>query len=99
MTDESRPSAVFCANDETAFGVMLGLQRLGWRVPEDISVCGFGGLPMAQMGLTSVEIPLRHLGRTGALKLFTLLNQEEVPMLEVLPTTIVERGSTTSLRS
>jgi LacI family transcriptional regulator len=99
MTDESRPSAVFCANDETAFGVMLGVQRLGWRVPEDISVCGFGGLPMAQMGLTSVEIPLRHLGRTGALKLFTLLNQEEVPMLEVLPTTIVERGSTAPLRS
>lgn len=94
MSEQERPTAVFAGNDETAFGVMLELPKLGWRVPQDISVCGFGGLPMAQMGLTSVEIPLRHLGRTGTLKLLQLLNQEQVSMLEILPTTIAERDST-----
>ena len=28
----NRPTAVFAANDETAFGIMLGLTRLGWHV-------------------------------------------------------------------
>jgi LacI family transcriptional regulator len=101
LTGESRPTAIFAANDETAFGVMLGLGRLGWSVPGDVSVCGFGDLPMAQMvapTLTTVQIPLRHLGRTGALKLLALLRQEQVPALEVLPTTIVERDSTAPLR-
>lgn len=99
---EVRPTAVFAANDETAFGVMLGLAQSGWRVPDDISVCGFGDLPMAHVvapALTTVHIPLRQLGRTGALRLFALLHQEEIPALEVLPTTIVERSSTAALDS
>jgi len=99
---ECRPTAVFAANDETAFGVMLGLGQVGWHVPDDISVCGFGDLPMAQVvapPLTTVHISLRQLGRTGALRLFALLRQEEIPALEVLPTVIVERSSTAALDS
>lgn len=97
MAAEERPTAVFAANDETAFGVMLGLGKMGWRVPDDISVCGFGDLPMAQIvspPLTTVHIPLRQLGRTGALRLLAALRNEEIPPLEVLSTSVVERSST-----
>src|SRR5438876_6100529 len=30
---DQRPSAIFGANDETAFGVLLGLRKQGWHVP------------------------------------------------------------------
>jgi LacI family transcriptional regulator len=94
---EQRPTAIFAANDETAFGVLQGLARQGQRVPGDFSVCGFGDLPFAQLitpKLTSVHIPLRQLGGNGARRLFALLDKREVPALEVLPTAIIERETT-----
>ncbi len=95
-----RPTAVFAANDETAFGVLAGLGRLGVRVPQDISVCGFGDLPMAELvmpPLTTIRIALRDLGRAGARKLIALLHREAVAPVEMFPTTIVERESTAPL--
>ncbi|MBE3557629.1 MAG: LacI family DNA-binding transcriptional regulator [Ktedonobacteraceae bacterium] len=99
MPPSQRPTAVFAANDETAFGVILGLRRGGVHVPDNLSVCGFGDLPMAQIvapPLTTVHIPLRRLGRSGALALLAMLDQRDYPMLEILPVTIVERSSTQS---
>lgn len=100
MPAEKRPTAIFAANDETAFGLMLGLAHQGWSIPRDISICGFGDLPMAQLlspALTTVQVPLLDLGRNGALRLFALLGQETVSDLEILPTQLVERASTRAL--
>jgi LacI family transcriptional regulator len=100
MSSHSRPTAIFAANDETAFGIMLGLARLGWHVPQDISVCGFGDLPMARLlspPLTTVQVSLRDLGRMGAQKLFAMLKHEAVSELDILSTKVVERGSTAPL--
>lgn len=97
LPPEQRPTAIFAANDETAFGVMLGLHKFGWRVPQDISVCGFGDLPFAEMvvpALTTVHIDLRELGRSGALRLLDAIREQPVEKLHVLPTTIIERDST-----
>jgi LacI family transcriptional regulator len=99
---ETRPTAIFASNDETALGVLSGLARLGVGVPRDISVCGFGDLPVAQIvapALTTVRIELRALGRAGAQTLLAQLRHEEVAHLQVLPTTNVERASTAPLTS
>jgi LacI family transcriptional regulator len=100
MTPEQRPTAIFAANDETAIGVLSGLRQQGWRVPEEISVCGFGDIPITRVvvpTLTTVHMGLRELGRTGTHKLLTQLRNEQVPFLEMLPTTIIERESTAPL--
>lgn len=102
LSSEQRPTAIFAANDETAFGVLQGLARRGQRVPADFSVCGFGDLPVAQLitpALTSVHIPLRQLGRAGARLLLALLDKQEVPALEVLATTLVERETTAAFHA
>jgi LacI family transcriptional regulator len=92
-----RPTALFAANDETALGALAGLRRLGLHVPRDVSVCGFGDLPVAHViapALTTVRIPVRELGRAGAQKMLALLRAESVTPLDVLPTMIIEREST-----
>ena len=36
-----RTDAFFTVNDETAIGVLYTVKRMGLRVPEDVSICGF----------------------------------------------------------
>lgn len=101
MPAQQRPGAIFAANDETAFGLLGAFHRLGWQVPRDISICGFGDLPMAEdmaPALTTVHIGLRELGRTGARRLLAQFTNEQFPYLEVVPTTIIERETTSRPR-
>ena len=35
------PDAFFAVNDDTAIGILYTVKRMGLRVPEDVSICGF----------------------------------------------------------
>lgn len=39
--DTPYPDAFFAVNDDTAIGILYTVKRMGLRVPEDISICGF----------------------------------------------------------
>ena len=39
--DDYYPDAFFAVNDDTAIGILYAVKRMGLRVPEDISICGF----------------------------------------------------------
>ncbi|MDY3896792.1 MAG: LacI family DNA-binding transcriptional regulator [Prevotella sp.] len=41
LASEEIPDAFFAVNDDTAIGILYSAKRMGYRVPEDISVCGF----------------------------------------------------------
>ncbi|MFC3859658.1 LacI family DNA-binding transcriptional regulator [Deinococcus antarcticus] len=58
-------TAVFCSNDQMAYGARLALYRRGIRVPEDLSLVGFDDLPGSAYTtppLTSVRQPMEELG-------------------------------------
>ena len=38
---EHRPDAFFAVNDDTAIGILYTVKRAGFKVPDDISICGF----------------------------------------------------------
>ena len=38
---ESRPDGFFAVNDDTAIGILYTAKRMGLRVPDDVSICGF----------------------------------------------------------
>lgn len=60
-----RPTAVFCANDVTAIGLLRGLRQQGAVVPRDLSVISIDNIAEAgdtAPGLTTVKIPLKDLG-------------------------------------
>ncbi|UZD90416.1 LacI family DNA-binding transcriptional regulator [Cognatishimia activa] len=63
---EDRPTAVFCASDEVAFGLISGLKALSIRVPEDISVVGFDDIDLAQVFVPSLTTIRQDRHRIGA---------------------------------
>ena len=60
----TRPTAIFAASDEIAFGAMRAADRLGIAVPADLSIIGFDGHEHAEMfGLTTIEQYPEEQGR------------------------------------
>ena len=41
MSMETPPDGYFAVNDDTAIGILYTVKHAGYRVPEDISICGF----------------------------------------------------------
>ncbi|CAM3286813.1 LacI family DNA-binding transcriptional regulator [Occultella aeris] len=63
------PSAVFCANDLLALGVLQAATTRRVRVPDDLAVVGYDDIPFAAgaaVPLTSVRQPIREMGEVAA---------------------------------
>jgi DNA-binding LacI/PurR family transcriptional regulator len=61
------PSAIICANDFTAIGVLRELRDQGLKVPQDISVTGFDNIKLSEFcypALTTVHIPRERIGQS-----------------------------------
>jgi LacI family transcriptional regulator len=89
-------SAVFAANDQTAFGVMLALHRRGIKVPQDVSVVGFDDLPASAFivpPLTSVHRHTDQIGERAAEAMIDLIEQR-IPQARVSAPTLAIREST-----
>jgi LacI family transcriptional regulator len=93
--------AIFAHNDLSAAGAMLALRESGRRVPDDIAVVGFDDVPAAahtDPPLTTVRQPLRQMGAAAARMLLSQLNGAPIPPEpNVIPTTLVIRGSTATI--
>jgi DNA-binding LacI/PurR family transcriptional regulator len=75
---QQRPSALFCSNDLLAFAAMRDLRALGLRVPEDISVMGFDGIPLGEMMspvLASAVQPSEQIGEVALRTLVAAIEQ------------------------
>lgn len=90
-------TAILGMNDITAAGVIRGIQDLGLRVPEDISVIGIDDVeidPHMSPLLTTVRIPIWDMGCMAAA---TLIDRMEgghsLPLRAALPHRLVVRGS------
>ncbi|WP_104087792.1 LacI family DNA-binding transcriptional regulator [Arthrobacter sp. GMC3] len=86
-------TAIFAVSDEMGVAVVNELQRLGRRVPEDVSVLGFDDTSTArhvQPTLSTMAQPLEEMGRTAVTKLLRARNLGP----KVMPHRLVERGST-----
>jgi LacI family transcriptional regulator len=69
MAADARSTAVFCANDLIALGVLQEMTRNHIRVPEDVAITGYDDIDFAAAAavpLTSVRQPRQRLGRTAA---------------------------------
>lgn len=75
LSGGERPTAIFAANDQTAYGVMLAAEANGLRIPDDVAVIGFDDIaPFAPVrpALTSVRQPFQEMGKQAAETLLAL---------------------------
>ena len=92
------PRAVFAANDYMAIGALGALSDAGVRVPQDMALGGFDDIAMSRYlnpPLTTVRVDAYGLGRRAAEWLITHRDGDDshTPLREVMPTTLVVRGS------
>lgn len=96
------PTAIFCANDEMAFGVIHELRRRGLDVPGDVSVVGFDDIYLSKAlfpPLTTVSQPRADIGRKAMSLLLDVMGEAELsPEPIVMPTTLKIRGTTGPVR-
>ena len=91
-----QPSAVICATDGLAVGVMRALHENGVAVPGEVSVVGFGGYELGSVTyppLTTVAFDYEALGRRAAKMLLKMLAGEVVESVSDFPAQLIERGS------
>lgn len=90
------PTAIFCANDLMALGVLSAARSDGVRVPGDISIVGLDDIWLASQfdpPLTTVALPRYEIGVLATDMLLRLLNGEE-PERRVVASSLVVRKST-----
>ena len=88
------PTALLAMSDLVALRAMAWLAARGLRVPEDVSVLGFDGVPEAATSippLTTVEQPFRLIAERSVA---AILDDAMPQGREVLPLALAVRGST-----
>jgi len=101
---DERPTAVFTASDECAFGFISECDRMGLKVPDDVSVVGFDDVDFASRfipPLTTIHQPRARLGRRAAERLISALEVGEMANRseELIEAHLVVRDSTRAVRA
>jgi LacI family transcriptional regulator len=89
-------TAVLASNDIMAIGALTELQSRSVRVPEEISVAGFGDVQSAafvSVPLTTVRVPMYEMGAEGAVLMLEIVAGRR-PKSRVLSVELVTRRST-----
>ena len=93
-----RPTAIFAANDQMAYGVIDAARILGLQVPDDLSVGGFDDIQSSAEfvpALTTVGQPMLDLGLVAARYILDVLSKPGTAVLHrKLPAQLVTRSST-----
>ena len=87
LDGEIRPEAVFTTSDVLALGLQKALLKLGFRLPEQLSVIGFGDVELASYinpPLTTVRIPAREMGIQAANAVNYLIQSPSIQNIKIV---------------
>ena len=92
------PTAVLVLNDFSAMGVLRAAKESGFQVPRDVSIVGFGDVPLAAMTdppLTTVREPFHEMGYEACERLLKIIQGKRLPQKHlILPVELVIRKTT-----
>ncbi len=97
LAGRSRPTALFCANDEIALGAYSAAAERRLSIPADLAITGWDDIPVARYlapSLTTVRQPLLEIGAVAArLVVERVGGSRKKPVSTILPTEILIRSS------
>ncbi|MBC8126295.1 MAG: LacI family DNA-binding transcriptional regulator [Gloeobacteraceae cyanobacterium ES-bin-144] len=98
LRQNPRPTAIICANDAMAYGVVESVRELGLRIPQDISIVGFDNETAAAdmfPPLTTVHQPVSEMGEHAAQILLDAITDNKLPVgQKALDVSLIVREST-----
>jgi LacI family transcriptional regulator len=91
LDQQPNVEAIFISNDQMALGAMQTARKRGLRIPQDLAIVGFDGIPEAGYfwpPLTTVSQPLYDVGCTSVAELTRMiqLSRQGVSAIEVKTT-------------
>lgn len=95
LTQKPWPSAIVAASDASAWGLLRAAEEVGARVPDDLSVVGFGNVPYSpqvEVPLTTIDHPKREVGQVAMRTLASLLSGNTVADV-VMQASLIQRKS------
>lgn len=98
---KSHVTAVLCANDDMAVGVIMAALKAGLRIPEDLSVSGFDGSRLGDIiwpTLTTVVQPIEDMAQEATdILLSEITSQSPKVQMKQFEVKLLTRGSTKPL--
>lgn len=95
--ERQQPTALLCWSDDIAFASIKLLNRMGLKVPDDVSVIGFDSSEECDRTtppLTSMRQPIFDIARSAARTLISATRQSPAESQSIFPLTLDVRGST-----
>lgn len=100
LNGPERPTALFVCNDVTAAHLYIWLKQIGFRIPQDISVCGYEGVYLGEIldpPLTTVSSPIEQMGREACKllidKIETVKGRHEPAIISLEPALTVRKST------
>lgn len=96
IIDEFHPSIIVCATDNIALGALKAAHQSGLRIPEDLSITGFGGYDITEMmhpSLTTAKFYYKEAGSLAAKNIVELVNGKQIEKLTISKYEIIHRES------
>ncbi|MCG1020219.1 LacI family DNA-binding transcriptional regulator [Sutcliffiella horikoshii] len=97
LADNPEITAVFCASDLMALGVLRAVKAIGKKVPEDIAVIGYDDITLASYSnpsLSTIRQDKFNLGHEAAILLIDMLEGKEKSHARIIDTKLIIREST-----
>ncbi len=98
--EHHRPTAMICATDNLALACYKEIQTRGLRMPEDISLAGFGGYEISSLitpSLTTIRYENEEAACQAAKAMVDLIDEKEVKHEQMVEYILIEGGSVSSL--
>ncbi len=96
------PSAVFCTNDDMALGAIRCAEKMGYSIPDDISITGFNDFSAAKWNNPSITSLHHDIYQLGAECAKLLINEIDTGIRSQtdshLEYSIVERESVKKIK-
>ncbi len=94
----ANPTAIVAATDQLALGAYQNLEEMGFEVPQDLSIVGFGdlGVKLGDILLSSVAVSFSSLGKWAVTSLCAQISDPEIASVRLLVPTVYRRRQSVS---
>lgn len=92
LTMPTRPTAICCWNDMTAYDLWRECRENGIRVPEDLAIIGFDGFfcrKCLSPRLTTIRVPWGEIAQNACQLLVARIQGKSIPSETVLPVELI----------